>query len=188
VNAHANHWRSGALALAMIMIAGCTTGQTDVEETAPKGETMNEQTRPLPFGLTDSQLADVQIVYAFISGKTGAGRQEITIFGNGSVTLFYTPTRDAEPMTREGQVSRDVVVALLDVTESQGMLQLEDHYPPADHFYARRLLELKLPGRVKSVKLDDPGVLNFERIAGAVLLVAGLACPEALNHRFFPNL
>jgi hypothetical protein len=181
-----NHWRICALVLAM-MIAGCTTGRTNGDRGTPKGETMDEQTRPLPFGLTDLQLADVQVVYAFISGKTGAGRQEITISGDGAVTLFFTPTRDAEPLTREGRVSKDVVIALLDVMEAQGMLQLDDHYP-AEHFHARRLLELRLPSQTKSVKLDTPGVLTFERIAGAVLLTAGIALPEALNHRFFPNL
>ena len=46
---------------------------------------MSPQQEPLPFNLTSSDLKNVEILYAFYSAKTGAGKQEITITGTGKI-------------------------------------------------------------------------------------------------------
>ncbi len=149
---------------------------------------MTAHTTPLPFGLLPDQVAKTEVFYSFVSGKTGAGRQEMTIGGDGTVKLLFTAVRGEEPTTAEGRISKDVVLRLLDILEGQGILNLEDHYPPKGDFHSRRTLQLTLPSQTKTVMMDEPGVIAFERMAGAVMLAAAIALPEAINHRFFPNL
>jgi hypothetical protein len=49
-------------------------------------------------------------------------------------------------------------------------------------------LRLTLPTGGKTVALDEPGFAAFEMVAGAIKYAAGVALPEALGNRFFPNL
>jgi hypothetical protein len=53
---------------------------------------------------------------------------------------------------------------------------------------AHRFLEIILPGRVKHLILKEANEYSLQQVVGAVKLAAGQCLPEALNHRFFPNL
>lgn len=163
------------------------SGQTTDDQ---KGTSrMTNQLEHLPFQLDLSDLPKVGILYGFYSAKTGAGKQEITISGDGTVKLFLTRSMyDAKPEVRQGKVSSEVILRLLDVIEGENFFALEDHYPPTHDPHARRILRFTLPDREKTIILDEPRCPEFERVAGAVKLTAGLALPEALNRRFFPNL
>lgn len=142
----------------------------------------------LPFGLTDAELPKVEIMYAFYSAKTGAGKQELTIGGDGTVTLLMTKTAGDPPVTRTGHLDPKIVVSLLGFLSAQGFLGFADEYPAKGDPHARRMLKLVTPRQTKTVALDEPGFPAFEMVAGAVQFAAGIALPEALNHRFFPNL
>ena len=143
---------------------------------------------PLPFGLTDADIPKIEILYGFYSMKTGAGKQEITVTGTGKVTLLLTKTAGDTPQTRTGQLDPKVVIALLDFMADRGFKNFDDHYPPKGDPHAREVIKLVTPKWTKTVALDQPGFPAFEMLAGAVKFAAGIAVPEALNNRFFPNL
>ncbi len=153
-----------------------------------KGTRVTNQPQILPFNLTKSTLPEVEILYGFYSAKTGAGKQEITISGKGKVQLLLTRSFSSEPEIREGVVSTDLVVRLLDLIEGEKFLNLNDHYPGHDAPHARRIIRLSLPDATKTVSVDEPVCPEFERVAGAVKLLSGIALPETLGQRFFPNL
>ncbi len=155
-----------------------------------KGDiTMMNQTDSLPFNLSKDDLASVDILYAYYSAKTGAGKQEIIITGNGIVKLFLTRSMyDDAPKIKEGKLTSENIILLLDIMEGENFFGLEDFYPPADDPHSRRVLRLSLPDRTKTVVLEGSCVPEFERIAGAVKFAVGTALPDAINYRFFPNL
>ncbi len=144
--------------------------------------------RALPMSLSSEDLPKTEIVYAFYSAKTGAGVQEIHVHGTGEVVLRKTRSRTAEPETREGRIAPEAVVRLLELMEDQGFRGLEDLYPAEGHPHARRMVSIAGPSLAKKVAADEPVCPEFERITGAISLAAGIAVPEALGHRFFPNL
>jgi hypothetical protein len=142
-----------------------------------------------PFGLTPETLADVELFYGFQSAKTGAGKQEIVIHGDGAVRLFFSQSRyDEEPQVREGRLPEEVVVRLLEVVEEQHLFHLEDHYPPEGPSRGGWIIRVDLPDKSKRVAVEGTHPPSFERVAGAIKLAAGLALPEALGGRFFPTL
>jgi hypothetical protein len=147
---------------------------------------MNAQ--DLPYKLSAADLPKVEIMHSFVSMKTGAGRQEIYILGTGQVRLLFSGTAKENPDVREGKLAPDLVIRLLDFIEGQGLAGLEEHYPASHNPHARRIVRLTLPGMIKTVMVDEPKNLEFERIVGAVKYAAGIALPDALNNRFFPNL
>lgn len=151
---------------------------------------MIEDISYLPFGIDkDTPLDKIEILLAFYSAKSGAGRQEITLRGDGLVRLFFSKSvQDKAPKTVEGKCSPEAVLRLLDLMEGLGLFGLPDEIPSEGHPHARRLLEVRLPGRMKRIALDEPGNYSVEQMIGAAKLTAGQCIPEALNHRFFPNL
>lgn len=175
-------------ALAVVVPLGVLATRQASTQSPQRGKTMTAAAQPLPFGLTEAELPKVEIMYAFYSAKTGAGKQELTISGSGKVTLLMTKTAGDAPVTRTGQLDPKIVISLLDFLSDQGFLGFSDHYPPKGDPHARRVLKLSMPKQTKTVALDEPGFSAFEMVAGAVKFTAGIAVPEALNHRFFPNL
>lgn len=149
---------------------------------------MKGETVALPFGLSRSDLGKAEIMYGFYSAKPGAGRQELSILGSGKVKLLLTRSSEAAPSIVEGQLDEKMIVGLLAFMADQGFMGFEDEYPNDDGPHARRLLRLTLPSGTKTVALDKPGFTAFEMIAGAIKYAAGVALPEALGNRFFPNL
>jgi hypothetical protein len=134
-------------------------------------------------------VSGAEIFYAFYSPKAGAGRQELMIAGTGKVTLFYSrSSEDHSPLTREGKLDTGVVVRLLDFIEGRSFLQLDDHYPPLEGQFARRVIRIQVAGISKEVAMQRAGVEAFEQVAAGILFAAALALPEAINGRLFPNL
>jgi hypothetical protein len=145
----------------------------------------------LPFGLQPEQMAGVKIFYAFYSGKVGAGKQELTLSGDGSVHLMKTLTYNSPEEKLEGKLPRMNFVRLLEIVEEVNFPGLEEDYPPAEgHPYWRRVLRLELPGgRTHTVIVQNDRVVpEFERLVGAVRAMASVAVPQVLGRQFFPNL
>lgn len=143
----------------------------------------------LPFGLDkDSDLGKIRIKLAFHSAKTGAGRQEMTLWGDGRVSLFFSRSdKDKSPKTLEGTCESARIVRLLDFMEGNGVMDGPDQVGEKPGGSTREL-EIVLPDRTKRILLRDTGEYSVEQVIGAVKLAAGQCLPEALNHRLFPNL
>ena len=142
---------------------------------------------PLPFMLSQENLAKVQIAYASYSAKTGVGKSEISIFGVGRVKLLEeTCLDDPNPKVLEGEIPLPILVRVLDAMEEEEFFALEDLYQHSGTPTGTRVIELSLPEKSKKVILMQPALcLPFERIAGAIKLAAGLVLPDALQYRFF---
>lgn len=144
----------------------------------------------LPLSLTREDLPKLELSYGFYSAKTGAGVQEVHLFGDGRVRLKRTGSYNAEPQYRDGKLAPQVLLRLLELMDAQGLMGLEDEYiseegPPL----GRRILTLRSPKVNKRVIADLQVVPpELERLGGALMLAAGLATPEALGNRFFANL
>jgi hypothetical protein len=145
---------------------------------------------PLPFKLTPETLEGCSLSYSYQSPKVGAGRQELSVAGDGAVRLSRTIVFDDEPEVREGKAPRALVARLLDLVEEERFLGLAELYPREDGGQSsRRTIVLVLPdGREHTVCVDEPRCPEFERVAGAIKVVAGAALPDALGLRFFQNL
>ncbi|MDQ3003192.1 MAG: hypothetical protein M3Y08_18265 [Fibrobacterota bacterium] len=182
------------LILGLAAGGGCGTGGAGKKQSDPlkaKEKVMTLEEIPyLPFGLDkDTPLDQVEVSLAFHGAKTGAGKQEITLRGDGLVRLFFSrSTQDKAPKTIEGQCNPESILRLLDFMEGNGLFGLPDVVASHGHQHARRLLQVKVPGRMKQIGVDEPGLQAVEQMIGAVMLVAGQCAPEALNNRFFPNL
>jgi hypothetical protein len=165
---------------------------TNVKSQLKKSEEKKPMTTDvqLPLGITEKMpLNEVKLVYGFYSAKTGAGRQEITLLADGTVTLFNSRSyNDPHPKIMEAKCSGDQILRLFDLLEGMGFYGLPDEYSSNDHPHARRLLKFSMPGREKVVAVDEPGNYAIEQCIGAIKLCAGLCIPEAINQRFFPNL
>lgn len=142
-----------------------------------------------PFGLeADAPLDKIEVTLAFQSAKTGAGKQEIALRGDGSVRLFFSRSdRDKAPRTLEGRCDPEAIIRLLDFMEGNGLGDASGRTAGA-RGRSRRILQVTLPHRTMRVSLGGPGDYSLEQMIGAVKLTAGQCLPEALNHRFFPNL
>lgn len=152
-------------------------------------EGKNAKKQELPLSLKPEDLAKLELSYGFYASKTGAGVQEVHLSGDGRVRLKLTRAYNLEPEHREGKLEPEVLLRLLELMETQGLMALDDEYPSEGPPQGRRILTLTSPGVSKRVIVDEPDTPRaFERIAGALLLAAGLATPDALLHRFFPGL
>ena len=186
--------RAGLALLAGIALLSCaTTSLPKHARAAEESEKVREMSDSyMPFELRpDADLSKAEIFYTFISPKAGAGRQEVTIGGDGKVTLFHSRSSDdKQPTIREGRLDPAVVLRLLDFIDGRSFLRLEDHYPPEEEGCqaARRVVRVRAPGVLKEVTVQREGVDAFEQVVAGVLFSASLALPEAINGRLFPNL
>jgi hypothetical protein len=181
------------IAVSIATSVGCASQNLakNSSSSIPKEKAMQIEDIPfLPFGLkTMSDLESVKIKLAFISAKTGAGKQEITISGLGHVRLFFSRSfQDKSPKIIEGDCEPERVIRLLDLMEGYGLFGLPDEVPGDDQGASQRLLEVVLPGRTKTIFLQEADVYTIEQMIGAVKMTAAQCVPEVLNHRLFPNL
>lgn len=144
----------------------------------------------LPFGIdAQTPLEKVEITLDFFSAKTGAGTQRITLRGDGAVRLdFARSSQDKHPKSLERNCGPAAVIRLLDFMEGYGFLDMPDQIGGPPKGRSQRVLELTLTGKTKRIALTDECGYAIEEILGAVKVTAGQCLPEALNHRFFPNL
>ncbi|MDB5105975.1 MAG: hypothetical protein JWP91_3664 [Fibrobacteres bacterium] len=159
-------------------------------EIAPEVKVEDEIPPKLPFNLGKiPDLEQVRIKLAFLSAKSGAGTQEITLSGVGHVRLSFSRSmQDKSPRILERDCDAETTTRLLDFMEGAGILDMEDQIGGEPKGRSLRVLELTLPDRVKRISVVGTGPDPLERIWGAAQLAAGQCLPEALNHRLFPDL
>lgn len=144
----------------------------------------------LPFSLKPEQLAGVEITYKYQSYKTGAGKQELHLLGDGLIRLVKSRAYNLPEETLEGKLQRMHLVRLLEMAEEANFFGMEPEYKSPGDPYWKRIITIKLPGgREHSVGVTNDHLhVPFENLAGAIRAVAALAVPEVLNRRFFLNL
>ena len=145
----------------------------------------------LPFALKPEQLAGVEIVYKYQSYKTGAGKQEIRLRGDGQVRLVKTRAYNLPEEALEGKLQRMHLIRLLELAEDVNFFGMEAEYkgPNADPYWKRMITIRLTDGRQHTVGVTNDHLhVPYEQLAGAIRGVSALAVPEVLKHRFFPNL
>jgi len=145
---------------------------------------MSERPFPLPLGLAEEDLPEVEITYGVYSSKTGAGMEELILRGDGKVVLRRTASRDAEPEIHEGTLDPEVLVRLLELFEDQRFFGLDEEQF-ADQPGLRRIVTVTTPKVSKQVAVDNEGGIQFERVVSAFLFAASLGEPRVPARRFF---
>lgn len=153
-----------------------------------KGGSMD--TIPLkPFGLTVQDLSKATLSLSGFSPKTGAGKERIEILGTGEVRLIRSENYKAPEEVVKAQVKPSDVAALLALMETEGFMELDAEYKGGNVYSLRTQLKLVLPGMEKSVVADNVAApQKFERMVGALKLLAGMASPLAVNRQYFFRL
>jgi hypothetical protein len=152
------------------------------------GKPMEQSAAPLPFNLKPSDLPGAKILVSQYSPKTGAGKQQIEIHADGTVRVIRTVNYEAPEEVLMGKVTQPQALVLFTYIESENFLQLDEDYKTGK-VSARRQLELTLPGQTKSVWTDyEMTPPAFNRIVGAIKLLAGIAVPKSLGHDFLTSL
>jgi len=178
---------ASAALVPVAILMGLAAADQDAQKGRGKGTEVTPETYALTFDLKQTELPQVEIFYAYYPGKTGAGKQELTLKADG-LKLLRTRSMYTAAETREGPLPPQAVPRLLDVLAEENFFGLEERYPAGDHPSYRRVLRVTLPGRTKTVIVEGPAPAEFERIIGALKLAASMALPETLLKRFFPNL
>ncbi|MEA2697474.1 MAG: hypothetical protein QOI66_1745 [Myxococcales bacterium] len=137
-----------------------------------------------PFGITAAELPSVAVRYSLYSSKSGAGVEEIYLYGDGRVTLRRTAAFNAEPEERQGIMPAGIFERLLEIADDQRFEALDEE-TLAKEPGLRRVLAVRFPGREIQVIVDNIGNAQFERIVSAVIFAASLATPAVLQGRFF---
>jgi len=145
---------------------------------------MTQRPFPLPLDLTEEDLLKVEVMYGLYSSKTGAGVEEVYLFGSGKVVLKRTASYDAVPEIIETPLDVDVLLRLLELFEDQRFFGLEDTYY-AEHPGLRRIVSVVAPTQSKKVAVDNVGNAQFERAVSALLFAASLVEPRVTGRRFF---
>jgi hypothetical protein len=109
------------------------------------------------------------------------------VHGDGRVTLRLLRHYRAEPELRTAPVPRAAVVALLALAEELKLPLMDDRIEGDGHT-PTRILRLQTESLQKKVASAGGTTNEFERLVGALKVVAAQALPEAAGHRFLPNL
>jgi hypothetical protein len=156
--------------------------------TDKKGGSM-DTTALKPFGLSSQDLAKVSLFLASYSPKTGVGKERIEIMGTGEVRLIRSDNYKAPEESVSAKVKPSDVAALLTLMESEKFMQMEAEYKGNSVYSLRTQIKLQIPTAEKSVYADNVAAPpNFERMVGAIKVLAGMASPLALNHQYFFRL
>jgi hypothetical protein len=142
--------------------------------------------RILPFGLTSENLAQVKIIYASYSAKTGVGKSEINISGTGQVKLIEEAmVNDPNPQVHDGNITLQEVEQILDHMEKEGFMDLDDLYAHVGTPIGIRVIELQLVDTGKKVILDLPATcIPFEHIASTIKRAIESILPDTFRVRF----
>jgi hypothetical protein len=133
-----------------------------------------------PFGLSPQEQAKVKIAFDFRSPQTGAGKHRIEIDGSGRMREVRPGNHEAPETVITGKVNPAQVAALLILMESEDFLGLESEREGTSRHPMPDEISLTLPNREKTVVADNGTASpEFERMAGAIQLLARMGAPEA---------
>ena len=179
----------GILGLVCIAYAASPASKSKpTNSTVKKGGVMDTASLK-PFGLSAQDLPKAKLSLASYSPKTGAGKERIEIDGTGEVRLIRSDNYEAPEETVKAKVMPGDVSALLVLIEAEGFMQMEQTYKGNNNYSLRCHIKLTLPTGGKEVFADQVvAPPEFERILGAIKVVAGMASPLALNHQYFFRL
>ena len=169
------------LALFLLLCCGITVTSCRKNHYSGENKPMTEKNKD------SNQLEGIVITYEILSTKVGAGKQEIHIRGDLTAKLYYTKNCEAAPKTAEASIPKEALLRLLEMFESENFELMEKEIEESPMAGLRRL-KLTRSGKVYTVGRRGAIDAKFERLVGAVKLVAGLAHPSVTQQTFFPNL
>jgi hypothetical protein len=144
---------------------------------------------PKPFGLDAKGLKAAKIFLVVHVPKTGMGKEQLEILGDGTIRLIRSDNYKAPDKVFEGKVEAECVVALLALFEREDFLALENAYTTKSPIKVTWQIKLSLPTGEKSVYAEygsEPQA--FIRLLGAVKVLAGTGDMKALSRQYFPYL
>jgi len=142
-----------------------------------------------PFGLDTKGLNSVKIFLAVYVPKSGMGKEQLEILGNGTVRLIRSDNYQAPDKILEGKVDPEGVAALLALFEREDFMALETAYTTKSPIKTTRQIKLTLPSGEKSVHAESGSEPQaFVRLLGAVRVLVGMGDARALSRQYFPYL
>lgn len=182
----------GKSVVLLIMLAGAMfihTGHAGAKAAKKEEKKMAESLAVQPFGLDPHSIKTVKIFIAVYTPKTSMGKEQIEIEGDGTIRLIQSANYRAPDVVRLGKVEPALVSSLLGFIESEGFMDLERSYTTKSPIKNTRQIKLTLPSGEKPVSAeDDAAPPQFNRILGAIRLLAGMGAPESLGGQYFFHL
>jgi hypothetical protein len=181
--------------LSMLGMRLCLLGTMTIDVHAMANDTSRKdkktaQTATLtPFGLDSAELNGAKIFIAVYTPKTGMGKEQLEISGDGTVTLTRSANYKAPDQNILGKVEPGKVAALLGMFEAEGFMDLERTYSTNSTIKITWQMKLTLPKGEKQVFAEAGSTPpQFDRLMGAVRLLAGMGAPQSLGKQFFFHL
>ena len=142
-----------------------------------------------PFGLDSAGLKKAKIFIAVYTPKTSMGKEQLEISGDGVITLTRSANYKAPDQSIYWKVESEKVVALLALFESEGFMGLERTYSTKSTIKNTWQMKLSLPNEEKPVFAESGSTPpQFDRLMGAIRLLAGMGAPKSLGQQFFSHL
>ena len=117
------------------------------------------------------------------------GKEQLEISGDGTVTLTRSSNYKAPDQNIFGKVDPEKVVALLALFETEGFMDLERTYSTKSTIKNAWQMKLTLPSGEKPVFAEyGSAPPQFDRLMGAIRLLAGIGAPKSLGQQFFFHL
>lgn len=173
----------------LAMAGFCSHGHADTRETSDKEKKMAQSAVIKPFGLDAESLKSAKIFIAVYTPKTGMGKEQIEISGDGSIKLIRSDNDRAPDQIVQGKVDAERAAALFALFESEGFMDLERTYSTKSTIKNTWQMKLTLPSGEKPVFAEAGSTPpQFDRLMGAIRLLAGIGAPKSLGRQYFFHL
>ena len=167
----------------------CLQGQAGSKETPNKEKKMAQSAAIKPFGLDAEGLKGAKIFIAVYTPKTGMGKEQIEISGDGNIKLIRSDNDRAPDQIVQGKVEAEKAAALFALFESEGFMGLERTYTTESTIKNTWQMKLTLPSGEKPVFAEAGSTPpQFDRLMGAIRLLAGIGAPMSLGRQYFFHL
>jgi hypothetical protein len=188
------HEKSGGamrLRSACLLLIGSLSvqGHCSPDKTISKEKKMAQSVALSPFGLDSNGLDKVRIFIAVYTPKTGMGKEQLEISGDGGIALTRSANFKAPDQNIYGKVDPEKVAALLALFEAEGFMNMERTYSTKSTIKNTWQMKLTLPSGEKPVFAEyGSAPPQFYRLMGAVRLLAGMGAPKSLGQQYFFHL
>jgi hypothetical protein len=183
--------RSGRIfGIGLLLLGGfCLQSHAVSKETPNKEKKMAQSAELKPFGLNGEGLKSAKIFIAVYTPKTGMGKEQIEIGGDGTIKLIRSDNDRAPDQIIQGKVEPEKAAALFALFESEGFMDLERIYSTKSTIKNTWQMKLTLPSGEKPVFAEFGSTPpQFDRLMGAIRLLAGMGAPKSLGRQYFFHL
>lgn len=176
--------------IGLLLLGGlCLQGHAGSKGTSNKEKNMAQTVALMPFGLDAEGLKSAKIFIAVYTPKTGMGKEQIEISGDGNIKLIRSDNDRAPDQIVQGKVEPVKAAALFAMFESEGFMDLERTYSTKSTIKNTWQMKLTLPSGEKPVFAEAGSTPpQFDRLMGAIRLLAGIGAPKSLGRQYFFHL